>query len=138
MVKKISLCLVCVLAVVGVTICSGQPVFINYSNHFELYLNSSSSMAKIISVDYKNFYHYKNVCGESVEINVEFFELQDFLQDFNAKVLFAENIQDGVSYYVYSPKIKYQKIVNGKRVNLQLVQKKNYINAGAPLIFGSF
>ena len=138
MFKKISLILVCVITLIGVTFSSRRPVFINYSTDFELYLNSSSSMAKIINVDYKNFYLYNNVYGESVVIDVESFKLKDFLKDFNACVVFTESIQDGVSYYAYSPKIKYQKVVNGKRVNLQIVQKQNMIKAGSPLIFGSF
>ena len=138
MIKRIALFFVCIIAVVGATFTTRTPVFIKYSNDFELYINSRSSMAKIINVDYMNFYFYKNVYGESVEINADSFNLQDFLDDFNATVLFTEKIQGGVSYYAYSPKIKYQKTLNGKRVNLQVVQKESFVKAGAPLIFGSF
>ena len=138
MIKRIALFFVCIIAVVGATFTTRTPVFIKYSNDFELYINSRSSMAKIINVDYMNFYFCKNVYGESVEINADSFNLQDFLDDFNATVLFTEKIQGGVSYYAYSPKIKYQKTLNGKRVNLQVVQKESFVKAGAPLIFGSF
>ena len=122
----------------GMIISYSKPLFYNKSNGIEVYLNSSSSLASMEKVDLFQFIFLKNVKGESVLLDKEGFNLQAFLDEFGAKLKFSESVAEGVSYYAYSPKIPYEKMVNGKLVNLHVFVSKSCVKVGSPIIFGSF
>lgn len=115
-----------------------KPIFRNYSNEYEVYLNSASSTAQIKKVGISDFYFIKNLKGESAYINKNEFDLLSFLTEFNAEILFLETTEQGVSYYAFSPKIKYQTTLNNQCVNLHVHISEQVVKVGAPLIFGSF
>ena len=137
MFKKIFTILLSIIISFTFNMVNNKPLFLGFSDKFELYLGSSSSTAMIVLVDENTFINYKNVCGESFKAEKNNFDLENFLQRFNAKIVFTETIEQGISYYAYSNKIKYKKTVRGKLVNLQIFIG-DMVTVGAPIIFGSF
>ena len=114
---------------------SPAPALKGYAKEYELYLSAGSFGDNIVNATDETFSYYKNVKGESCVVTVPY---ETVIHDFNAKHLFTEQIDDGVIYYAYSPKIKYKAYVNGKAVNLQYYAGKTGNKLGVPLIFGSF
>ena len=138
MCKKIALCLICVL-VLSLTIFTNKtPIFKGYASDFELYLNSPSSSANIVTANAVTFIKYKNVCGESFNVDKNEFDLQKFLSDFCASLIYTEELEHGVSYYLYSKKIKYRTTLFGSIINLHVFVSDSSITIGSPLILGSF
>ena len=84
------------------------------------------------------FFFLKNIRGESVSLKKENFDLNEFLSDMNAEVVFVEQTEEMNLYYAYSPNLKYKKIVDGRLVNVQIAIAKERVTVGSPLIFGSF
>ncbi len=117
---------------------SVQPVFKNYADSFEVYLESASSLAQIERVKKQDYYFLRGVKGESVCLESENFSLEKLLLDFDAQIKFTERTCDSEIFYAYSPQIKYLKTVGGEKVNLQIAVAKDRVVLGSPLIFGSF
>ena len=114
------------------------PVFYRYSKNVEVYSLNNSSNAKIdfcTSIQYK-FRFFK--VGESCTIEKQNFDLKEFIDYYNAKIIFTETTSFGNSYYMYSKKIAYSKSINGKIINLHLVINQNKIVMGTPIIYGSY
>ena len=115
---------------------NSRPVFVEYSIDFEVYLNSASSSAQISNTNF-GFLGVKNIRGESFKTDIEDFNMEEFINDYSARIVFVEEIEQGVSYYAYSPKIKYRSKLFGQTINLHIFIGKQ-VTIGAPLIFGSF
>ena len=140
MLKRISVLLSAVILMLSLFLLNRVPVFdmTKASNGYEVYLTSFSSEKSIAQVDENAFKFALGVKGESICLDKNGFNLDEFLSQVGARLVFSEQLSSVTCYYAYSPKIKYQKTLNGKRVNLQVVQKESFVKAGAPLIFGSF
>lgn len=113
-----------------------KPLFSDYADIYELYLKENSSIAKIVNADKYSFPFYFSVKGEACVVKCG--DEKNIIGDFNAETVFTEEIKDAVIIYAYSEKIPYEKIVNGKKVNLQIVKRNDVIKVGSPLIYGSF
>lgn len=74
--------------------------------------------------------------GESVRYHGD--RAQEILQKFDAEVLFIEEAAGITNYYCYSPALKNELALNGKRVNLHVACDGRETAAGTPLIFGGF
>lgn len=111
------------------------PAFRAYSDEYELYLTAGSFGDNIVYATADNFGLYKNVKGESCIIKVPY---EKVLNDFSAKHLFCESTEDGISYYAYSPKIKYRVYIRGVAVNLHYFAGNTHNKLGTPMIFGGF
>lgn len=138
MFKKISVFALSLVMVFTFFLLQRKPVFINYGQSFEIYLNGDGSLSQGVVVSIKDYILYGNITGESCVVSESGFSVNDFFADFNAKVLFTETVDEGVSYYGYSSKIKYVQNINGKRVNLHVFVGKDQIKVGSPIIYGSF
>ena len=136
MFKRLCVIIVAVMLIISGYFVNSRPVFVEYSNNFEVYLNSASSSAQIANTKF-GFFGVKNIRGESFKIDIEDFNMEDFLNDYSARIVFVEEIEQGVSYYAYSPKIKYRTKLFGQTINLHIFIGKQ-VTIGAPLIFGSF
>ena len=129
-----------------VTICfsllkpNKTPLFYNYSSNFEVYLQSSSSSANIVSINTQQYKNLSKIKGESFKTDKDNFDLQNFLLDLDARVLFIETIEEGISYYCFSNTIKYRELVKDNIVNVHVFISNltNQITVGSPLIFGGF
>ena len=119
------------------TFFNATPVFFNYTDRLELYIDGGGSAGVIVSADKKDYPFIKGVSGESFKADKDTFDLDNFLNDFSAKIILTEEIAEGVSYYAFSNKIKYRSSVRGKTVNLHIFVGET-VTVGSPLIFGSF
>ena len=127
-----------VLTVFGVYFCTQTPLFYGYGDTFEISTLSSSSKALFQNVNEREYRFSFNRTGESCEIFTDEISVDKILEDFSAKVVFIEETAEQTSYYAYSDKIKYLKILDGKRVNLHISTSNEKIKIGSPIIFGSF
>lgn len=75
--------------------------------------------------------------GEAVCLKNEE-QLRVLLSELRAEKIFSERGKDFYCEYYYSPKLRYEARIDGRRINLHVSKSKNGITAGAPLIFGSF
>lgn len=112
-------------------------IFSGYTKRVEVYLGKGGSLSQIQTIDVKDYPYYSGVYGQSFKTDLNEFDLKSFLDDFDAKVIFTESIDEGVSYYAYSPKIKERVNLKGKTINLQIFVGTT-VTVGAPLIYGSF
>jgi len=138
MFKKVLLVFSAVILLLGLTLSYSAPLFLKKGKKVEVYMGSSSSLAQIEKVDLFSFVLLKGVKGESVELDYSEFNLKKLLKEFRATLKFTERTEGGVSYYAYSPKIPYEKIINGKTINLHVFVSSARVKVGAPIIFGSF
>ncbi len=113
-----------------------KPLFSDYADRYELYLKENSSVAEIVNADNYSFPFYVSVKGEACVVKCG--DEKEIIGDFNAEIIFTEETDDAVIIYAYSEKIPYEKIVKGKKVNLQIVKRNDVIKVGSPLIYGSF
>lgn len=112
-----------------------SPVLKSYAEEYELYLTSGSFGDNIVQATENSFKQYKNIKGESCFVNVSY---ERVLKNFGATHVFSEPCEGGVSYYAYSPKIRYRAYINGRAINLQYYAGELYNKLGSPLIYGSF
>ncbi len=138
MLKKIMVCLMCILLLSCTFLINKTPIFSAYASDFELYLNSPTSNAHIVRANSFSYPLYKNVYGESFKISSSEFDIEKFFKDFSATVILTEKIEHGISYYAYSNEIKYRTMLFNKSVNLHVFVSENSVTVGAPLILGSF
>lgn len=136
MFKKVLVLILATCILINLAICNNQPLFSQFNNKFEVYLSNSSN-GQIVYADARTYALISGIYGESVAINKEEFCLQDFLSNMQAKIIFTEPIDEGISYYAYSPKIKYRTKIKNKIINLQIFVGKG-VKVGSPIIFGSF
>lgn len=113
-----------------------KPLFSDYADRYELYLKENSSVAEIVNADNYSFPFYVSVKGEACVVKCG--DEKEIIGDFNAEIIFTEETDDAVIIYAYSKKIPYEKIVSGKKVNLQIAKRNDVIKVGSPLIYGSF
>lgn len=111
------------------------PVFGEYSERYELYLQAGSFGDNIAYATKDTFKDFTSVKGESCIVNVPYGKV---LSDFSATHEFSERTDSGTSYYAYSPLIKYKVYVKGRAVNIHYYAAETYNKLGTPLIFGSF
>ena len=116
-------------------IINNQPVFKGRAKQFQVYVQDSIS-SQILTVDEYEYCFLSGVKGLSFTVHT--IDLAGFLHDYNAKILFTEQLEQGTCYYAYSPKIKYKQEVNKKVVNLQIFVGEQRVVVGSPLIYGSF
>lgn len=125
------------ILVLFVAIINRTPVFENYSDYFELYIGSHSSNAQIVTVKKGDVFTFCGVKGQAFSTDKEGFDLNKFLSELDAKIVFEERVEQGVSYYAFSSKLKNKKKIAGKTVNVQIFIG-NTVKVGTPIIYGSF
>lgn len=138
MLKKICVAFSVMICATLIFAANFVPVFANYADGYEIYLNDGSSLSEIVSIGKKDYFFIKNVKGESCKIDKEGFDVEEFFQEFDAVILFTETTDCGVSYYGYSPRVRYREMIKGYTVNLHVCISETQVTAGAPLIYGSF
>ncbi len=136
MLKKFSRVLVTLFFILSICfayLVNARPIFLDYGGEYEIYFLNGSFTApqktnsKILPLGVK---------GEACTIYDK--TAEELFSDFNADVIFIEEIDGGINYYGYSPKIRYTQSINGKIVNLHVFVGKEKIKVGTPIIFGSY
>lgn len=137
MFKRFSILSLCAVMIFLLHVILNTSIFSGYTKRVEVYLGKSGSLSQIQTIDVKDYPYYSGVCGQSFKTDLNNFNLNVFLDDFDAEIIFTESIGEGVSYYAYSPKIKERVNLKGKTINLQIFVG-TAVTVGAPLIYGSF
>lgn len=137
MFKRIFLVVTFFLTLTSLWVATAVPVFGDYADKFEVTLESSST-ANFINLTKKEFVFKSGIKSESFNINADDFNLTDFLNAYGAKTVFIEKTEAGVSYYAYSKKIKYRKLIDEKAINLHINISNDSVTVGSPIIFGGF
>lgn len=114
-----------------------KPVFGGYADKFEAYRGFYSSQAQITQTDFIGYAFIFDGTGEAVTLEMGT-DAQEIMRDFGATEVFSETVDGGTCRYCYSPRLKNEKIVDGKRVNLQIYDGEKYVKVGTPLIFGGY
>lgn len=138
MIKRLTVSFLITAIIFGLYIVNFQPIFNQYASNYQVCLFENSSSAKIVNVTKSGFFALKNVKGESCKIKKKDFSLDEFLREFDAELVHVEEIEQGISYYAFSKKVKYKQKVFGKIINLHVFIGKEEITVGAPIIYGSF
>ncbi len=123
------------LTLLNFSVYNSKPALGGIGYNLKVYATSNSS--KIIELDLSRC-KTADIKSETCEISVEDFNLEDILSSLNAKIVCLEEISEGVSYYAFSPKIKYRGFILGKQVNLHIFVKNSGVKIGSPLIYESF
>ncbi len=129
--------LVAVACVMGVYYARKIPTFNGYADKFEVYFESGSFGEIKTGVNAEEFYSLNKIKGEGFFAGADF-DIQAFVGDFDAELIFVETLDGEESLYFYSDKIPYSEVVCGHRVNLHIHRAKSGIKVGAPIIYGSF
>lgn len=138
MAKKIFTCLFCFIFLLSLSFISSFPVFYKYGKqNLIIYYGSNSSNCKERKYDFCALLE-PNKTGERFICAIDEINVEEFFSEFKAEPIFSEEITEGISYYAYSKKIPYYKIVCGKKINLHIFLGKENCVIGTPLIFGSF
>jgi hypothetical protein len=133
--KKIMVAIFSILLVAILWFQSQKSVFSGLDGKITYYTASRSSNAKMIASGSRLFVFDRT--GESIEID-EKMPANEILKKFNAKLVFSEKTENGVSYYAYSSELKYQTELVGKPINLHIHCENDRTVIGTPIIFGSF
>lgn len=137
MLKKILITLTIIFSLICCWQLNSVPVFGKYANKFEVYQGKSGSLCEISTTDRFGYSLKFFKTGESCVINCDIKPAR-ILKDFDARIVKIEKIEQGVSIYAYSSKLRHSVIIDGKTVNLQIFCGKEQIKVGTPLIYGSF
>ncbi len=138
MLKKTAVIFAACFLILALYFYLNTPIFKDYANTYEVYLESYSSSEDIVKVAYNNFSGLPRIKGLSFKAERNNFSIAEFLEDFGAEIKFTESVKEGTSYYCYSGKIKYREMVKGKIINLHVFIGSEQVTVGAPLIYGSF
>ena len=138
MLKKALALIVSIIVICSLYITYKQPIFKDYSKMFEVSLCDYSLSQNLKNVNNLEFLFMSGIKGESSIVEMNEFDLHEFLDKMNAKVVFEREVCGVKSYYCYSRNIKYQKRVEGHMINLQIAITNNFVKVGSPIIYGSF
>lgn len=130
------------LAAVSIAIaayCEKNFIFSDRDGSVEYYLYSASSACKIaskddISCNLSDFFSVKGICVKGVD--KEF--VNGFIKRFNAVPVSSQNVEGAFSQYYYTDKIWGYKLVNGKKVNIHVVECDYGFIVATPIIFGAY
>lgn len=115
----------------------GATAFPQVQGERTYYLRSQSSQALI-----KNRLSpldFSLMEGESVSFSyTDILEVEKLMQDFQAQVLFTENVGGTTSYYCYSPHMRSGVRLGEYFVNLHIAVRGDRCAVGSPMIFGGF
>ena len=138
MLKKLWVYFIIVLSIISIYAANRKPLFIDYNDTFVLYTQSNSSNCVFEYVTSLEYAFYFSVYGEACQTDRDKFNIDEFLDKFNAQILFSEQTENETIYYARSNSVKYSRVVNGQRVNLQIVIAKEKVFLGSPIVYGSF
>ena len=134
--KKAAVIIAILLLVTCGAYAKKKPVFAGYADRFEIYFESGSLGAGT-NVGAAEYSRFNGIKGESCVID-PMYSAEQVIADFGAECVFTEKTEAGVSYYCYSPRIKYREYIGGRAVNLHVFEGKERLMVGAPMIYGSY
>lgn len=114
-----------------------SPLFA-FSDYVEVYA-LCGSFGKGRTVNSLEYSFVKNAAGESCAlIKNDDLCAEEIVKSLGGEILFTEQTEYGVSYYAYSPKVKYKTRLYGKTVNVHVFNNADGVKIGLPIIYGSY
>ena len=138
MFKKCLVLLICGVCILGCWGINNKPIFSDYASEYTVYLQNSSNFSKVKKANNLQYFLTFNKSGESCFVNQEQFNALELANRFNAKLVFTEEVEQGINYYFYSKEIKYSQKLNGHKVNMQVFVASDYAVLGCPIIYGGY
>jgi hypothetical protein len=130
--------ILCLIVAGNFFLINSTSLFYSFNGKNEVYLGYNSSASKIVSVKGEKVKNFISKKGEAIFIENEKLSPIEVMERFNAKLIFIEQIEEGVSYYAYSKDIKYVKRIRGEKINLHVFIGEKGTKIGSPIIYGSF
>ena len=134
--KAVVVALLVILCAVFALYLSRAPVFEQGEGYELSYGQSSSAKTERTETPFLDKLIHGTVAGESVRYRGDRYE--KLKAQFSAELLFTEESNGVVNYYLYSPRIAGGVQLYGKTVNLHIAVGSEQTAAGTPLIFGGF
>ena len=109
-------------------------------------MNSTALVSKIVKNGAKNQLYFKKM-NNNIHINADYkqvnfdfstMQLTKIINDFNINIQMKEDVDNKTCLYGYSSMFKKTCLINGYKINFQLVISNNKVIVGYPLIYGSF
>ncbi len=126
--------LACLAAALCALALHAAPVFAG-GEGYELYFGESSSAAMLATQHPFRDKLAFAASGESARFEGDVYA--ELKEAFRAKLLFSEETDGAVFYYLFSPVLGTGVEVKGRLVNLQIAVRGGRTAAGTPLIYGS-
>lgn len=136
MLKRLAAIFLCLIGLIFCWVINSKSVFADMSDDVIVYEGSFSSLASFKKTD--DYEYALTTCRTGESCTIKTGDEKAVLSAFEAKIVFTETTDDGISYYAYSDKLKYYKTINGERVNLHIHVSGDCVKAGTPLIYGGF
>ena len=136
-IKLTILSLSAVIVLLAVTIFPQRLCF-DGGKSYTFYCGTSSKDCKVVTVSQNAFAEklcLKNVCGESCDYDN--FELEPFLMELGAEIVFVEELSDSVNYYC-TANLPYSVSLYGKEINLHISVHGDVARVASPIIFGGY
>lgn len=113
-----------------------KPTF-SGAESYRIFVGDSSKNCKEITTAHPAVYKafLKNVSGESAVYSS--LDLNTFLSDNHAEIIFTEELSDSVNYYCKAP-MPYSVWLYGEEINLHICVKADCTVVGSPIIFGGY
>ena len=137
MLKNISVAIICAIVITSFAFIGSAPVLRGYSHNHVGYLTNSSSAIRTVKLTNSLPVFYA-IRGESCSFTATDFDVDGFFNKYGATKVITEQTEFGVSYYAYSPQIKYKERISNTNVNLHVAIYQDRITIGTPIIYGSF
>ena len=117
--------------------------FSNYKNgETKFFINNeiknSSYDGLFFLTDDVDFVNEDNVVGEVIILSKNKTNLTEIKQFFSAKLVFFENINTKIVYYLHSPLLQKEIKTKGETFNLQVIFSEDFVEIYYPINFGSF
>ena len=111
------------------------PIFFSSSKNLEIYKgNSSQKIYNLTNI--QSIFTFK--AGEGFYVDSNNFDINEFLKNHNAQVVFIEKVESGTSYYCFSTNIYYFQPIRDKIINLHIFISEKTTKIGSPIIYGGY
>lgn len=139
--RKIIISIICVL-ITCYAYLPNRDIFKGLNCDRTIYSESKSSNAVITMLTEKDYVrsinNIKNVTGQSITLLNDDTTANKIIERYGFRQVFVEKGDGFCSRYYYSNRIKTYVYIKGKKINLQINERGEYLTMGYPIIFGGF
>lgn len=112
----------------------------DFGGRYSVYTNNRISEEYTLSPYEVILHHVKNgsVQGESVRFIGKDKDIDEFIEELNITVVDEQNLSNIRIIYGYTTRFGEHRVLEGKKVNVQIAKRGATITIGTPMIIGSF
>lgn len=137
--KSISISLLSIIYIVCFYHPLSVPLFVGAEGVYSVTYGgcSSGKTESFYAEQINDFFKYSDIDGQSLYTeNLSY--VNDFLTEYDCRLVFSEVFDGLVVKYYYTPKISVYRSINGKKVNIQTADRDGGFTIGSPLIYGGY